>query len=84
MNRITVRPSREDLSQKEQLVVKTLMEAVAFCVYDKNKVEEIFSVCRDFLSARCGISFDYNVTWNAPTISVDTYFDSLSRFEIPN
>lgn len=61
---------------RDSQIIQTLMESVAFCIYDRNKVEEIFRHARDSLYNHHGLILDYEVKWNAPTIVCDPHYET--------
>lgn len=61
--------------KEDSTILQTLMESVAFCIYDRAKVEEIFRLARDRLYNEHRLIFDYEVKWNPPTIVCDPHYE---------
>lgn len=70
-------PANKDLS----FIVHTLMDSVAFCVYDSHKVKEIFERMKADLQTKHRIQLDYNIEWHAP--SIDCEVSKLPEHVIP-
>lgn len=58
-----------DCSYEEvQPFLDTVIEAVAFCVYDARKVEEIVAAIRARLALKYAMGIEINVTWQEPRV----------------
>jgi hypothetical protein len=49
-------------------ILKTVLGSIAFCVYDVNKVNEIFFRVQQDLQQKYNILLAADITWNSPTI----------------
>lgn len=81
MSKVIIKSIREPLAQRDDLAIRAILEALAFKIYDKDKVDEIIEHARYILRERCGLIMDCDVTWNAPTVNANLYFQNDQMFD---
>ena len=65
-------PAREERQLTD--IISTLLESVAFHIYDENKVNQIKFTMQQDLSRKYGIMLQADILWNPPTVTVNLDF----------
>lgn len=71
------RPSSSDPEPDRDALLTTVLEAVAFCVYDQRKVVEIFEHVTQRVYDKHSIRIYPSVQWNPPTVHVSRKEDLI-------
>lgn len=72
-----LRPGPSDPEPDRDALLTTVLEAVAFCVYDNQKVTEIFEQIRVRVWDKHHIRLNPSVQWNAPTVHIGQDLKSI-------